>query len=91
MPAGVSLDNVTIQFYPWQTGKITGVDVRHIYQATKNESAAVKQILKLAKKTEEKGEKKISLKDLEFDAAYNVEKDTAAVKKLLSEVVNLVF
>lgn len=67
-----------------KTGKITGVDVRHIYQATKNESAAVKQILKLAKKTEEKGEKKISLKDLEFDAAYNVEKDTAAVKKGLA-------
>lgn len=67
-----------------KTGKITGVDVRHIYQATKNESAAVKQILKLAKKSEEKGEKKISLKDLEFDAAYNVEKDTAAVKKGLA-------
>ena len=67
-----------------KAGKITGVDVRRIYQATKNESAAVKQILKLAQKAEEKGEKRLTLKDLEFDAAYNVVKDSAAVKKGLA-------
>lgn len=63
-------------------GKITGVDVRRIYQAAKkNEQKAVKQILKLAEKQEEKGAEKISLKDLDFDSDYSIVKDTAAVKK----------
>lgn len=65
-------------------GRITGVDVRHIYQAAKDEAKAVKQIMKLCNKAEHKGEKKLSLKDLEFDADYNVTKDTAAVKKGLA-------
>jgi len=65
-------------------GRITGVDVRHIYQSAKSESAAVKQILKLVEKAEDKGEKKLSLKDLEMDADYNIKKDTTAVKKGLS-------
>lgn len=65
-------------------GRITGVDVRHIYQAAKNEQAAVKEILKLVDKAEGKGEKKVSLKDLDMDSAYSVAKETAAVKKGLS-------
>jgi len=64
-------------------GKITGVDVRHIYQSAKDEETAVKEILGLAKKAK-KEDKKISLKDLDFDASYNVVKDTAAIKKGLS-------
>lgn len=70
--------------------KITGVDVRHIYQAAKDEDAAVKQILKLVEKAEKKGEKKVSLKDLDFDASYNVVKDTAAVKKGLETLFNYI-
>ena len=65
-------------------GKITGVDVRHIYQAAKDESKAVAQILKLAGKAEKSGSGKISLKDLEFGSDYNVVKDTASVKKGLA-------
>lgn len=65
-------------------GNITGVDVRHIYQAAKDEEKAVKQILKLAEKADAREDKKISLKDLDLDADYNVVKDTAAVKKGLS-------
>ena len=66
-------------------GRITGVDVRHIYQAAKNnEAAAVKQIMKLVNKAEDKGEKKLSLKDLDMDADYQLQKDTTAVKKGLS-------
>lgn len=65
-------------------GKITGVDVRHIYQSAKNEQKAVKTIIKLANKTEEKQEKKISLKDLDINDDYVVVKDSAAVKKGLS-------
>ena len=68
-------------------GRITGVDVRHIYQAAKgNEEKAVKDILKLANKSEETPEMKISLKDLDFDSDYNVVKDTMAVKKGLASL-----
>lgn len=62
-------------------GVITGVDVRHIYQAAKDEQKAVAQILKLAKVTEKKGEAKISLSDLDKEDEYSVVKDTAAIKK----------
>lgn len=62
-------------------GRISGADVRRIYQASKNEQAAVKQIMKLAEKAEDKGEQKLTLKDLELDADYNIQKDTSAVKK----------
>lgn len=63
-------------------GKISGPDVRRIYQAAKkDEQKAVRQILKLAEKQEEKGANKISLKDLDFDSDYSIVKDTAAVKK----------
>lgn len=65
-------------------GRITGVDVRHIYQAAKNETAAVKEIMKLVNKAEDKGEKKVSLKDLEFDSDFNIQKDSTAVKKGLT-------
>ena len=65
-------------------GRISGADVRRIYQASKNEQAAVKQIMKLAEKAEDKGEQKLTLKDLELDADYNIQKDTSAVKKGLS-------
>lgn len=71
-------------------GRITGVDVRHIYQAAKNEQTAVKEILKLVKKAENKGEKKVSLKDLDMDSAYSVVKDTTAVKKGLSTLFNYI-
>lgn len=67
-----------------KNGSITGVDVRHIYQAAKNDEKAVKQILRLAEKADTREDKKISLKDLDIDADYNVVKDTAAVKKGLS-------
>lgn len=62
-------------------GAINGVDVRRIYQAAKDEKKAISQILKLANIAESKGEKKVSLKDIEFDADYNIVKDTAAIKK----------
>ena len=62
-------------------GKITGTDVRRIYQSAKNDDNAVKQILSLSNKAEEKGKKKLSLKDLDVDADYNVVKDTTAIKK----------
>jgi len=65
-------------------GKIMGPDVRRIYQSAKDDTAAVNEILGLAKKAEAREDKKISLKDLEFDSAYNVVKDTAAIKKGLS-------
>ena len=65
-------------------GRISGADVRRVYQAAKNESAAVKQILKLAEKAEDRGEKKLTLRDLEMNADYNIQKDTSAVKKGLS-------
>jgi ParB family chromosome partitioning protein len=65
-------------------GRITGVDVRRIYQAAKNEQTAVKDILKLVNKAESRGEKKLTLKDLDMDSAYSVVKDTTAVKKGLS-------
>ena len=71
-------------------GRITGVDVRHIYQAAKNEQAAVKEILKLVDKAEGKGEKKVSLKDLDMDSAYSVAKETAAVKKGLGILFNYI-
>ena len=44
----------------------------------------MKQIMKLAEKAEDKGEQKLTLKDLELDADYNIQKDTSAVKKGLS-------
>lgn len=72
-----------------KTDKITGVDVRHIYQAAKDESKAVEEILKLAGIAEKKAkenntEAKISLKDLAIESDYNVAKDSAAIKKGLS-------
>lgn len=71
-------------------GKITGVDVRHIYQAAKSEEDAVKEILKLNKKADKAGQKKISLSDADFDSAYNVAKDTAAIKKGLIALINYI-
>lgn len=44
--------------------RITGVDVRHIYQAHKNEEEAVRTILKLKEYADEHGEHKLCLKNL---------------------------
>lgn len=71
-------------------GRITGVDVRRIYQAAKNEQTAVKDIQKLVNKAESRGEKKLTLKDLDMDSAYSVVKDTTAVKKGLSTLFNYI-
>jgi hypothetical protein len=71
-------------------GKITGVDVRHIYQAAKSEEDAVKEILNLNKKADKAGQKKISLSDADFDSAYNIVKDTAAIKKGLIALINYI-
>lgn len=66
-------------------GKIDGVQVRNIFQAAKgDDKRALKQVLKLVEIADNKGEKKVSLKDLNFDIDYNVQKDTTAVKKGLS-------
>lgn len=73
-------------------GKITGVDVRRIYQTAKNKESAVNEILSLAKKAESNPNKKITLKDLDFDSNYNIAKDTATIKKgigLLIDYMNL--
>ena len=65
-------------------GKITGADVRRIYSSAKNDTKAVKEILKLANMAEQKNEKKITLKDLDETSDYNISKESTAVKKGLS-------
>lgn len=47
-----------------KTDRITGVDVRHIYQAHKNPQEAVNVIMKLKDIADKQGEHKISLKNL---------------------------
>ena len=71
-------------------GKITGVDVRRIYQASKNEEAAVKEILKLNDRAEKTGKSKISLTDSDIDSAYSVAKDTATIKKGLATLITYI-
>lgn len=66
-------------------GKITGAQVRTIYQAHKDDEAgAVNEILGISKKAETKGEKKISLKDLDVDSKTVTVKDSQAIKKGLT-------
>lgn len=67
-----------------KSGKVNGVDVRHIYQSSKSEEKAVETILKLVNKAEETNKKKISLKDLDVSDDYVIQRDSAAVKKGLA-------
>lgn len=71
-------------------GKITGVDVRRIYQASKNDDAAVKEILKLNDRAEKTGKSKIFLTDSDIDSAYSVAKDTATIKKGLATLITYI-
>lgn len=81
-----------------RTDRITGVDVRHIYQAHKKDpEAAVNVILKLAKYADEQGEHKLALKNLKvinkeiklndniFDKT-TVAMDTVAIKNGLNKL-----
>jgi ParB family chromosome partitioning protein len=81
-----------------RTDRITGVDVRHIYQAhKKDEAAAVNVILKLAEYADEQGEHKLALKNLKtinkdiklsdnvFDKT-TVAMDTVAIKNALNKL-----
>lgn len=64
-------------------GRITGAEVRKVYQAhgKEDEAGAVKEILSAAKKNEKKGKKNITLSDLDVDGKTIAVKDTAAIKK----------
>lgn len=57
-------------------GKISGVQVRHIYQQFKDDEKAVKEILKMEKAREAKDAKKVTLKDADI---YTNDKDTKVV------------
>lgn len=62
-------------------GVVTAVDVRKILQANnKNEDIAYQEILKAKQKVEEKGEKKITLKNLDIDSRTIAFKDSKNIK-----------
>jgi ParB family chromosome partitioning protein len=64
-------------------GKIEGAEVRRIYQAhgKNDEKGAVNEILRAAKKLEENGKKKITVKDLDINSKTIVVRDSSAIKK----------
>ena len=80
-----------------KTDRITGVDVRHIYQAHKNPQDAVNVIMKLKDIADKNGEYKISLKNLkpskeiklndsEFDKT-TIAMDTVSIKNGLYKLM----
>lgn len=71
-------------------GKITGADVRRIYQAYKDEDKAVKEIIKLQNKMEQQSDKRISLTNLKKDSKTILVKDTAAIKVGLGKLLEYI-
>lgn len=80
-----------------KTDRITGVDVRHIYQAHKNPQEAVNVIMRLKDIADKQGEHKISLKNLkpskeiklndsEFDKT-TIAMDTVSIKNGLYKLM----
>lgn len=75
-------------------GKITGVDVRHVYQANDNVEASVADILNLEKKRQEKEAEALAeqeklnqrLKELEQDTTSNNKKEIRSIKAQQKEV-----
>lgn len=83
-----------------KTDRITGVDVRHIYQAHKNPQDAVNVIMKLKDIADKNGEYKISLKNLkpskeiklndsEFDKT-TIAMDTVSIKNGLYKLMEYI-
>ena len=80
-----------------KTDRITGVDVRHIYQAHKNPQEAVNVIMRLKDIADKQGEHKISLKNLKpskeiklNDSAFNkttIAMDTVVIKNGLYKLM----
>lgn len=80
-----------------KTDRITGVDVRHIYQAHKNPQEAVAVIMKLKDIADKQGEHKISLKNLKpskeiklNDSAFDkttIAMDTVSIKNGLYKLM----
>lgn len=80
-----------------KTDRITGVDVRHIYQAHKNPQDAVNVIMKLKDIADKNGEYKISLKNLKpskeiklNDSAFDkttIAMDTVSIKNGLYKLM----
>lgn len=80
-----------------KTDRITGVDVRHIYQAHKNPQEAVNVIMRLKDIADKQGEHKISLKNLKpskeiklNDSAFDkttIAMDTVAIKNGLYKLM----
>lgn len=80
-----------------KTDRITGVDVRHIYQAHKNPQEAVNVIMKLKDIADKQGEHKISLKNLKpskeiklNDSVFDkttIAMDTVAIKNGLYKLM----
>lgn len=80
-----------------KTDRITGVDVRHIYQAHKNPQEAVNVIMRLKDIADKQGEHKISLKNLKSskeiklnDSAFDkttIAMDTVAIKNGLYKLM----
>lgn len=80
-----------------KTDRITGVDVRHIYQAHKNPQDAVNVIMKLKDIADKQGEHKISLKNLKpskeiklNDSAFDkttIAMDTVSIKNGLYKLM----
>ena len=75
-------------------GKITGVDVRHVYQANDNDEASVADILNLEKKRQEKEAEALAeqeklnqrLKELEQDTTSNNKIEIKSIKAKQKEV-----
>lgn len=80
-----------------KTDRITGVDVRHIYQAHKNPQEAVNVIMKIKDIADKQGEHKISLKNLKpskeiklNDSAFDkttIAMDTVSIKNGLYKLM----
>lgn len=80
-----------------RTDRITGVDVRHIYQAHKNPQEAVNVIMRLKDIADKQGEHKISLKNLKpskeiklNDSAFDkttIAMDTVSIKNGLYKLM----
>lgn len=83
-----------------KTDRITGVDVRHIYQAHKNPQDAVNVIMKLKDIADKNGEYKISLKNLKpskeiklNDSAFDkttIAMDTVSIKNGLYKLMEYI-
>ncbi len=73
-----------------KSGRITGVDVRHIYQAHKDEAEAVKTILALQEMADSEGKDKLALKNLKHlnEFQQNKAKKSSTEKKAAALLEN---